>query len=61
MTINAAIKDLLNNSKPGDEILVASQQEYFNGAPVDKAGNSLLYKEVVDIISEKDKLIFLTR
>ena len=61
MTINAAIKDLLNNSKPGDEILVASQQEYYNGAPVDEHGNSKLFKETIDVINDNGKLVILIK
>ena len=60
MIMNDAIRTLLSAS-PADEILVANQEEYYNGAPVDVHGNSKLYKEVVDIIKENGKLIILTR
>ena len=60
MIVNAAVQELLN-CKPGDEIVVASQYQYYNGAPVDSNGNSQLYKEVVDIVKENNKLIILTR
>lgn len=48
-------------STPIDEVVVASQQEYYNNAPVDSYGNSKLYKEVVDIVNENGKLVILTK
>lgn len=60
MIINAAVREILN-SKSGDEIVVASSQEYYNGAPLDINGNSTLYKEVIDIIRENGKLIILIK
>ena len=52
MIVNAAVQELLN-CKPGDEIVVANQEEYFNGTPQ--------YNEVCDIGKENGKLIILTR
>lgn len=52
MIVNAAVQELLN-CKPGDEIVVADKEEYFNGTPQ--------YKEVCDIVKENSKLIILTR
>jgi len=52
MIMNAAIREILS-CKPGDEIVVASQEEYFNGTPQ--------YNEVCDIVKDNGKLIILTR
>lgn len=60
MIVNAAVREILQ-CKIGDELVVANQQEYFNDAPVDEYGNIQLYKEVVDIVRDKDKIIILTR
>ena len=49
------------DAKSTDEIVVASQQEYYNRYPVDEHGNSKLYKEVVDIINENGKLVILIK
>ena len=46
---------------PMDEIVVASQQEYYNGGSVDSNGNSRLYKEVVDVVKENGKLVILVK
>ena len=59
MIVNAAVQELLN-CKPGDEIVVAKQEQYYNGAPVDAYGNSMLYKKVVDIVKDNNKLVILT-
>ena len=59
MIINAAVQELLN-CKPGDEIVVASQEEYYNGAPVDEHGNLQLYEKVVDVIRDGNKIVVLT-
>ena len=56
--MNDAIRTLLSAS-PADEILVANQEEYYNGAPHDEHGNSLLYKEVKDIVKDNTKLVIL--
>lgn len=60
MIVNAAVREILQ-CNVGDELVVASQQEYFNDAPVDEHGNIQLYKEVVDIVRDKDKIVILTR
>jgi len=52
MIVNAAVQELLN-CKPGDEIVVANQEEYFSGTPQ--------YTKVSDIIKENGKLIILTQ
>ncbi len=49
------------NAKPTDEIVVASQQEYYNGTSVDENGNSKLFKEVVDVVKDNGKLVILTK
>ena len=56
------VNDIYSNvgdAKSTDEILVANQEEYYNGAPRDEHGNSLLYKKVKEVINEKGKLIIL--
>lgn len=50
MIINAAIREILN-CNPGDEIVVANQEEYFEGTPH--------YSDVRDIVKENGKLIIL--
>ena len=52
MIVNAAVQELIS-LRPGDEIVVCEQEEYFNGAPQ--------YKEVCDIVKDNGKLIFLIR
>ena len=59
MIINAAVQEILKG-KPGDELVVASQHEYYNGAPVDKHGNLQLYEKVVDIVRDGNKIVILT-
>lgn len=59
--IVADIYSKVGFATPMDEIVVASQQEYYNGAPVDINGNSKLYKEVVDIVRENGKLVILIK
>ena len=58
MIVNAAVQELIS-LKHGDEIVVAKQEEYYNGAPHDEYGNSLLYKEVKDIVKDNSKLVIL--
>lgn len=60
MTV-ADIYSKVGFATPMDEIVVASQQEYYNGAPVDEHGNSKLFKETVDIINDNGKLVILTK
>lgn len=50
MIVNAAVQELIN-LKPGDEIVVAKQEEYFEGTPN--------YETVRDIIKDNGKLIML--
>ena len=59
--IVADIYSKVGFATPMDEIVVASQQEYYNGSPVDINGNSRLYKEVVDIVRENGKLVILIK
>ena len=49
----------VGDAKSTDEILVAKQEEYYNGAPRDEHGNSILYKKVKEVINENSKLIIL--
>ena len=58
MIVDSGIQELIN-LRPGDEIVVAKQEEYYNGAPRDAHGNSLLYKEVKDIVKNNGKLVIL--
>ena len=50
MIVNAAVQELIS-LRPGDEIVVANKEEYFNGTPQ--------YKEVCDIVKDNNKLVFL--
>jgi len=59
MIINAAVQEILKG-KPGDELVVVSQQQYYNGAPVDEHGNLQLYKNVVDVVKDGNKIVVLT-
>lgn len=52
MIVNAAVQELIS-LRPGDEIVVANAEEYYNGIPQ--------YQEVCDIIKDSGKLIILTR
>ena len=58
MIINAAVQEILKG-KPGDELVVASQYQYYNGAPVDEHGNLQLYKKVVDVVRDNNKIVIL--
>ena len=58
MIVNSGVQELIS-LRPGNEIVVANQEEYYNGAPRDPYGNSLLYKEVKDIIEDNGKLVIL--
>lgn len=51
----------VGDAKSTDEIVVASQQEYYNGTSVDENGNSKLFKEVVDVVKDNGKLVILTK
>jgi hypothetical protein len=51
----------VGDAKSTDEIVVASQQEYYNGAPVNEYGNSKLFKEVVDVLNDNGKLVILVK
>ena len=56
------VNDIYSNvgdAKSTDEILVANKEEYYNGAPHDEHGNSLLYKKVKDIVKDSCKLVIL--
>ena len=50
MIINAAVQELIN-LKPGDEIVVAKQEEYFEGTPH--------YEKVRDIVKDNGNLVIL--
>ena len=50
MIVNAAVQELIN-LRPGDEIVVANQEEYYNGAPQ--------YSEVCDIVKDNGELKIL--
>ena len=51
----------VSGAKFTDEIVVASQQEYYNGGPVDEHGNSKLFKEVIDVLNDNGKLVILVK
>ena len=50
MIVNAAVQELIS-SKPGYEILVANQEEYYQGTPH--------YSDVRDIVKDNGKLVIL--
>ena len=50
MIVNAAVKELIN-LRPGDEIVVANQEEYYQGTPQ--------YSDVRDIVKDSGKLVIL--
>ena len=50
MIVNAAVQGLFN-LKPGDEIVVANQEEYYQDTPH--------YSAVRDIVKDNDKLVIL--
>lgn len=51
MIVNAAVKELLTSVKPGDEIVVAEQENYFEGNPQTT--------NVRDIVKDNGKLVIL--
>lgn len=50
MIVNAAVQELIN-LRPGDEIVVANQEEYYQGTPQ--------YSDVRDIVKDSGKLVIL--
>ena len=50
MIVNAAVQELIN-LRPGDEIVVAKQEEYFEGTSQ--------YSIVRDIVKDNGKLVIL--
>ena len=50
MIVNAAVQELIN-LRPGDEIVVANQEEYYQGTPQ--------YNDVRDIVKDNGKLVIL--
>ena len=48
--MNAAVREILN-CNPGDEIVVANQEEYFSGTPQ--------YSNVKDIVKDNGRLVIL--
>lgn len=50
MIVNAAVQELIN-LKPGYEIVVANQEEYYQGIPH--------YSDVRDIVKDNGKLVIL--
>ena len=50
MIVNAAVQELIN-LRPGDEIVVANQEEYYQGTPY--------YSAVRDIVKDSGKLVIL--
>ena len=52
MIVNAAVQELIS-LRPGDEIVVANSEEYYQGTPQ--------YQEVCDIVKDNGKLVILTR
>ena len=53
MIVNAAVQELIN-LRPGDEIVVANQEEYYNSS-------NPQFQEVCDIVKDSGKLVILTR
>lgn len=50
MIVNAAVQELIN-LRPGDEIVVANQEEYYQGTPQ--------YSNVRDIVKDNGRLVIL--
>ena len=50
MIVNAAVQEVIN-LRPGDEIVVANQEEYYQGTPQ--------YSTVRDIVKDNGKLVIL--
>ena len=50
MIVNAAVQELIS-LRPGDEIVVANQEEYYQGTPH--------YSDVRDIVKDNGKLVIL--
>ena len=50
MIINTAVQEILKG-QPGDEIVVANQEEYYKGTPH--------YSDVRDIVKDSGKLVIL--
>ena len=50
MIVNAAVKELIN-LRPGDEIVVANQEKYYQGTPQ--------MQPVRDIVKDNGKLVIL--
>ena len=50
MIVNAAVQELIS-LRPGDEIVVAKQEEYYQCTPQ--------YSEVRDIVKDNGKLVIL--
>ena len=50
MIVNAAVQELIN-LRPGDELVVAYIEEYYNGTPQ--------YIKVRDIVKDSGKLVIL--
>ena len=50
MIVDTAVQELIN-LRPGDEIVVAKQEEYFKGTPH--------YSNVRDIVKDNGKLVIL--
>ena len=50
MIVNAAVQELIS-LRPGDEIVVAKQEEYFEGTPH--------YEKVRDIVKDNGNLVML--
>ena len=53
MIVNAAVQEIIN-LRPGDEILTCNSEDYYNSCKPQ-------YNEVIDIVKDNGKLIFLTR
>ena len=50
MIVNAAVQELIN-LRPGDEIVVANQEEYYQGTPH--------YSTVRDVFKDNGRLVIL--
>lgn len=53
MIVNAAVQELIS-LRPGDEIVTCNSEDYYNAS-------NPPYNEVIDIVKDNNKLIFLTR
>ena len=62
MIVNAAVQELIS-LRPGDEIVVANQEDYFRGYgltnDLSPTKTPVRYEKVVDIVKDNGKLVIL--